>query len=92
MLDETSSSAYRQERALSAAEERYYMASQAQLMWRKFRRHRVATVSLFVLLLLYFVAATCEFWAPYEPLNEHRDNLSQSPTRIHFFDETGAFR
>jgi peptide/nickel transport system permease protein len=92
MVEETSSPAYRQERDLSAAEERYYMASQAQLMWRKFRRHRVATVSLFVLLLLYFVAATYEFWAPYEPLNEHRDNLSQSPTRIHFFDETGAYR
>jgi peptide/nickel transport system permease protein len=77
---------------LSEAEERYYMASQLQLMWRKFRRHRLAVVSSVLLVALYIVAFTAEFWTPYESRRLNQEALSAPPTPIHFFDDNGKFR
>jgi peptide/nickel transport system permease protein len=71
------------------AEERYYMASQWQLMWRKFRKHKLARVSLVLLLSLYFLALTYEFWAPYNTLTQHQDYLSMAPHKIRFLDADG---
>lgn len=39
--------------------------SPSALIWRRFRRHRVAVASLFVLAVLYVLAAGAEFFAPY---------------------------
>lgn len=47
------------------ATERYYIASQWQLIWRKFRKHKLAIVSGVVLLLLYLLAIFSDFIAPY---------------------------
>jgi peptide/nickel transport system permease protein len=69
-----------------------YAASQWQLIWRRFRRHRVAVVSLALLLFLYFLAFTYEFWTPYDPLTKHQGFVNTPPTRIHFFDSEGNFR
>lgn len=74
------------------AEERYYAASQSQLIWRKFRRHRLAVFSAVVLTVLYIVALTFEFWAPYAPMVQHQSFLNAPPTRIHLFDAEGNFR
>lgn len=41
----------------------YYLASQWQLMWRKFRKHRLARISLVVLGILYFIGLFAEFFA-----------------------------
>lgn len=38
-----------------------------KLFWLKFIKHRVAVVSLFVVLFLYLVAALADFIAPYDP-------------------------
>ena len=40
------------------------VAGQWRLMWLKFKRHRLAYLSLFVLGMFYFVALFCEFFAP----------------------------
>ncbi len=64
-------------------------ASQYQLMLTKFRKHRVATVSLFVLALLYLVAIFAEFVAPYDPLQRFDSQIFASPTVIHFTDANG---
>jgi peptide/nickel transport system permease protein len=69
-----------------------YAASQWQLIWKRFRRHRVAVVSLSLLLLLYFLAFTYEFWTPYDPLTKHPGFVNTPPTQIHFFDREGNFR
>jgi peptide/nickel transport system permease protein len=42
-------------------------ASQRQLIWWRFTRHKLAVVSLVVLGLLYLIGATCEFVAPRAP-------------------------
>ncbi len=39
--------------------------SQWQLVRRRFKRHRLAVFSLYILIVLYVVAAFCEFFAPY---------------------------
>jgi len=72
-------------------EDRIYVASQWQLMWWKFRRHKPAIVSGLVLALVYLVTAFAEFLAPYDP---HRYDVKLGfapPQLIHFVDREGGF-
>ncbi len=48
-----------------AATEKYYIASQWQLIWRKFHKHKLAMASGLVLILLYALAVLSDFIAPY---------------------------
>ncbi|MFN4211096.1 MAG: ABC transporter permease, partial [Devosia sp.] len=41
--------------------------SQFGLMWRRFRRHRLALVSLWIVAAFYLVAILAEFLAPTDP-------------------------
>jgi peptide/nickel transport system permease protein len=50
-----------------APEERFKIASQWQLIWWKFRRHRLAVVGAAITLAVYLVAAFAEFIAPFDP-------------------------
>ena len=53
--------------AIAVPVERVAVAGQWQLMLWRFRRHRLAMVSLVVVLLPYLVAIFAEFLAPYGP-------------------------
>ena len=77
---------------VTEAEERFYIASQRQLIWRRFRKHRVAVFSSVVLLIMYFVAFTYEFWTPYRAVTQHQGFVNTPPTTVHFFDSQGEFR
>lgn len=70
-------------------EESYYVASQWQLMWRKFRKHKLAIGSIFVVVLLYIGGIFCEFIAPYDLETRHIKYVYCPPQRLHFFDEDG---
>lgn len=72
-------------------DERVLVASQWQLMWWKFRRHKLALISGVVVLLLYLVAALVEFIAPYDPDLQDTRHAYQPPTAIHFVDDAGRF-
>jgi peptide/nickel transport system permease protein len=72
--------------------EKVYVAPQWKLMYWKFRRHRMAVVSFFVLAIFYFAAAFCEFVAPYNPEAFFTRYTLAPPTHVHFFDEGGTFR
>jgi len=69
------------------AEERYYMASQWQLMWRKFKKHKLAIFGGVILAIFYIVAIFCEFFSTYDIYERHRKYVYCPPQRIHFFDE-----
>lgn len=69
-----------------------YAASQWQLIWKRFKRHKLAVVSLILLGVLYFLAFTYEFWTPYDALTKHSGYVNTPPTQIHFFDSEGNFR
>lgn len=72
--------------------EHIYVAPQWKLMYWKFRKHRMAMVSLVVLTIFYLIAAFCEFVAPYNPEAFFTRYTLAPPTRIHLFDESGTFR
>ncbi|MEA3345746.1 MAG: ABC transporter permease [Chloroflexota bacterium] len=70
-----------------AAEERIYVASQWQLMWWRFRKHKLALVSGIIIILFYVIAIFCEFLAPYEPHERDIKYIHAPPQRIHFVGE-----
>ena len=76
----------------TSAEERYFIASQRQLMWRKFKQHRLAVISGLVLIVAYLAAFTFEFCAPYGPLTQHEGYVNAPPTRIRLTDPDGRLR
>src|SRR4030042_74806 len=72
-------------------EEHIYVATQWQLMWGKFRRHKLALASIVVIFLFYLVALFCEFVAPYSPETFSTGKMAMPPQRIHFYDAQGRF-
>ena len=64
-------------------------ASQWQLMWLRFKRHRLALISAVLLLLLYLSAAFCELIAPYGPIQRNPRTVQCPPQRIRFIDTEG---
>ena len=65
--------------------------SPRRLMWLRFRRHRLALASGVFLVLLYLLAAFCEFVSPYGTTTRNDDAINAPPMRVHFFDAEGAF-
>ena len=69
--------------------ERRFVATQWQLMWWKFRKHRLAMISALVVIALYVTAAFCEFIAPYHPNSKDSGFKYAPPQKIHFVDAEG---
>ena len=66
--------------------------SQWQLMLRQFKRHRLAMIGLFVLLIFYAVAIAPNFFAPYDPTHQFpEDQVRVPPQTIRFIDQKGNF-
>ncbi len=78
-------------RAPKARSEKLFVASQWRLMWWRFRRHKLAVLSGLVLILLYLLAAFCEFVAPYTPDARNAAYVQGPPQRVRFFDADGGF-
>jgi peptide/nickel transport system permease protein len=65
--------------------EDYYLAGQWTLMWRKFRRHRIARLSLLVLGIFYFIAIFADFFSV-QGLRGYDSRFTNAPpTRIHIW-------
>lgn len=67
------------------AEEMAYVASQWQLIWWRFRKHRLAMYAGVALILLYILAIFCEFLSPYNPSEIHSKYTNVPPMGIHLF-------
>jgi peptide/nickel transport system permease protein len=76
--------------AMTPRQERYYQASQWQLMWWRFRRHKLAVVSAVVLLALYASVLVSEVLAPYALDSRNSDFLLAPPQSVHLFHD-GSF-
>jgi len=72
-----------------SAQEKFYVASQWQLMWRKFKKHKLAILGGTILAIFYIVAIFCEFFSPYDIYKRYTKYIYCSPQRIHFFDKEG---
>jgi peptide/nickel transport system permease protein len=73
--------------AASVAEERISVATQWQLMWWRFKKHRLAMASTVVVLLFYLVVIFADFLAYSDPLASEAQRSLLPPQRIHWFDE-----
>ncbi len=72
-------------------EDKLFLASQWQLMWWRFRKHKLALVAIGVITLFYTIGIFCEFIAPYDPESYAARHMSKPPDKIHFFDAEGRF-
>ncbi len=76
--------------ALTPEQERFYMASQWQMMWWRLKRHRLAVISGAVLLVMYTSVLISEFLAPYNLHSRHTDFIYAPPQSLNFFHD-GSF-
>lgn len=67
----------------SVVSERYAKASQARLIWWRFKRHRLAVLSLAFLVVSYASILIVEFLAPYDYQTRHTDFIFSPPQSVH---------
>ncbi|MGN6564111.1 MAG: ABC transporter permease [Thermomicrobiales bacterium] len=75
----------------AAAKTKVSVASQWQLMRWRFGKHKLAVVSLWVIVFFYLVALFVEVIAPADPNKTNEDYKYVSPMPISFFDQNGHF-
>ena len=76
----------------AAAEERLAVASQLQLTWWRFRRHKLACISGVVVILFYLLAAFADFFATMDPHDTDARRTYAPPQSIRFFDDDWSLR
>lgn len=76
----------RAEALLTVREERYL-----EIVWRRFRRHRVALAGAAVLLFFIFIAIAAPWIAPYDPYAQNLELKNAAPSPAHWLgtDELG---
>ena len=90
-LNEDGRAAESKQKTAPDAENRIAVATQWQLMWWRFRKHRVAVLSAIVLMAFYSVVLLADFLAYSDPYNSKAQRSLAPPQPIHFLDE-GKFR
>ncbi len=70
------------------SESNIYVASQWTLMWRKFRKHRLAMIGGVVTILIYLIALFAEFLAPFSPVAFSSQYTYAPPQPLNLFVRT----
>lgn len=65
--------------------------SYGALVWRKFRRNKVAIAGGLVVVGLFVLAIFADFFSPYDPIELNMRDSFRPPTRVHFIDAAGRF-
>lgn len=73
-------------------ENRVAVATQRQLIWWRFRKHKLALISAGIVLAFYLVAAFADTIAYTEPFDTQATRSYIPPQPIHWFDKDGNFR
>jgi peptide/nickel transport system permease protein len=73
--------------AAGAAEQRIAVATQWQLMWWRFRKHKLAVGGTLVLVAFYVVALFADFFAYTDPNESDAQRSLIAPQAIHWFDD-----
>ena len=60
-----------------------------KMAWRKLRRHKLAMIAMWVLIVLHLFAIFADFFAPYSELTTDRRRTYHSPTRVHIISPEG---
>jgi peptide/nickel transport system permease protein len=72
---------------LTPEQEQFYSASQWQIMWWKFRRHRIALISGIILLIIYASTLVSEVIAPYNLDTRNTKSIYAPPQQVHLMHE-----
>src|SRR6267143_7147002 len=72
---------------ITEAEERVSVAPQWQLMWWRFRKHKLALVSTGLVVLFYLVVAFADFLAYSDPSASEAQRSLIAPQALHLFDD-----
>ncbi len=78
--------------AVVEREARVFVASQWQLIWWRFSRHKVAMISAVILAMIYTVALFPDFFAPAVPTLTNAEYLYAPPQRLHLLDRNAEGR
>lgn len=73
-------------------DEAFFRAGQWQLVWWKFRRHKLAQLAIVVLAIFYLTAIFADIVAPFDPQHRMKEFLALSPNQVHIIDSTGSLR
>ena len=76
---------------MATVEEKISVATQWQLMWWRFRKHKLAMASAVIIILFYGVVVFADFLAYSDPLIDNAQLLLMAPQRVHWFDD-GKFQ
>ena len=79
----------RPEPEVSEVEERIAVATQWQLMWMRFRKHRLAMLSLAIIIIFYLITIFANFLAYAEPFETEAYRSLMPPQKIILIDEDG---
>ncbi|HKZ08124.1 MAG TPA: ABC transporter permease [Methylomirabilota bacterium] len=71
---------------VTPGDQRIFVASQWQLMWWRFRRHKVAVASAVVIAFFYMVVVGADFLAYADPNASEAQRSLMPPQRLHWFD------
>ena len=74
------------------AETRDAVATQRQLIWWRFRKHKLAVVSAVIVLAFYLISAFADTIAYSAPFDTQAARSYIPPQPIHWFDANGHFR
>ncbi len=77
----------RADERLTPEQERFYRASQWRILWWKFRRHRIAVISMWVLAAFYASILVSEILAPYHLHTRDPRHIYAPPQRVHLFHD-----
>jgi peptide/nickel transport system permease protein len=76
-----------EEQGTDLAEERVSVATQWQLMWWRFRKHKLAMAGTIIVLLFYLGVISSDFLAYANPSASEAQRGLMPPQPIHWFDE-----
>jgi peptide/nickel transport system permease protein len=86
LLDPASAPVHGPSVAAATKEQRIFVASQWQLMWWRFRKHRVAVVSGGVVIGFYLAVLGADFLAYADPNASEAQRSLMPPQTVHWFD------
>jgi len=75
-----------------SVEERYYYASQRELIWWRFTRHKAAVIGASLLIVLYLGALFADFVSPYSMDTRFEGLQAAPPTTIHLVRPDGGIQ
>lgn len=72
-------------------ENEIYAASQKELIWMRFKKHKLAMAAGVVLIIMYTLAIFAPFFSPQDPYQRRVTYKEAPPHTIHFQDAEGNF-